>query len=151
MIMEALLNSPSQKAKYLPSNSIGKVRIGVAGMVKILLAGVALLAIFGTASAQEGPPLPLGWVYSKYVDCPDGHPGHGCYIKVRTGNDANVRQYPNGPVLLSLAPGTRVRYYNYKDHWVQVAVEWGEEPPGFFREEPVPQYVSPEDLPTVDK
>jgi hypothetical protein len=121
-------------------------------ITKILLAGVVVSAALGTASAQEGPPRPLGWVYSKYVDCPDGHPGHGCFI-VRV-DAANVRQYPNGPILLSLGRGTRVAPWEYADHdrWVLVAVREGEEPLGFFRkEEQIPPVSpgSPEDLPVV--
>jgi hypothetical protein len=88
---------------------------------KLLLTGIAVLFLTTGASAQEGTPPPLGWVYSKYVDCPDGHPGHGCYI-VRTDDTANVRQHPNGPILSSLGKGTRVIPLDWNGSWVLVAV-----------------------------
>jgi hypothetical protein len=90
-------------------------------MKKTLLAGIAALFLATGASAQEGTPPPLGWVYSKYVDCPDGHPGHGCYI-VRTDNTVNVRQHPNGPILSSLGKGARVIPLDWNGSWVLVTV-----------------------------
>jgi hypothetical protein len=78
---------------------------------------------------EIGPPPPLGWIYGRYVDCPDGHPGHGCFINVRA-DGANVRRVPNGPVFLSLINGVPLVLFEWEGSWVHVGVRCNLRPTG---------------------
>jgi hypothetical protein len=60
-------------------------------MKKLLLAGAAVLSV-NTAYAEDSPP--MGWVYSRFLQCADSV-CHTAYTSVGA-DGVNVRQSPNG-------------------------------------------------------
>jgi hypothetical protein len=98
-------------------------------MIKMLLAGIAVFAFAGTASAQveEPPPeglrpapLPLGWVYTQYTSCPN--PQNCPVVFVSVGADGlNVRAVPDGPPIMSLVNGTPLTVLTRQGSWTLVA------------------------------
>jgi hypothetical protein len=105
--------------------------------MKKLLLGAAILAAASSAANAwtdgrghwfEGPiPPPLGWVYGRYIDCGP----HGCVVSVRA-DGTNVRNFPNGPVFLSLTNGVPVVIVQWRGPWVLVTVECNLVPTGLW-------------------
>jgi hypothetical protein len=99
---------------------------------KLLLAGIAVLALAGSANAADeepspvaAPPVqtapippipPLGWVYGPYTVCGE----LGCQVNV-AADGLNVRVAPDGPATMSLVNGTPLIPLRKEGNWLLVA------------------------------
>ena len=107
---------------------------------------VALVLLVATAANADGPPPlpyppppvavvapppppipPLGWVYSRYVDCGP----YGCVVGV-WADGVNVRTYPNGHVFLSLTNGVPLVVLQWRGPWALIAVPCNLGPTGLW-------------------
>jgi hypothetical protein len=87
---------------------------------------LALLPAYGNGiehhngEGGEGPgPVFGGWVYAPYTTCHP--PQRECVISVAV-DGVNLRQQPNGFVVLALANGTPLTVYTGDHDWVYVGV-----------------------------
>jgi hypothetical protein len=105
-------------------------------MKKFLLAPAALVALVGSASAQQPPSyasppwshvpgysqawLSPGWVYRPYLNCDEEY---GCTVQDPTGTPLIIRSHGrNSPNIGTILNGTRVWIVNQMGSYVQIAI-----------------------------
>jgi len=90
-------------------------------MKKLLLTGIAVLALAGTAAhAQMPPPPPIGWVYGPYTMCGDPPRCSMGVVNVQA-DGLNVRVVPNGQPVMLLVNGVPLIPLQKERDWLLVA------------------------------
>jgi hypothetical protein len=93
-------------------------------MLKPLAIAAMSIAMLAPAHAQmevaPPPPVPLGWVYTRFTSCPEPRTCPVVFVSV-AADGLNVRDVPNGAPLLSLVNGTPLLVLAREGSWSLVA------------------------------
>jgi hypothetical protein len=89
-------------------------------MMKWFAMMLALAASTVAVEAQAPPPEPIGWVYSRYLFCPELYTCPVPIVGV-AADGLNVRIAPDGPPIVALVNGTPLLPLDRVGAWTLVA------------------------------
>jgi hypothetical protein len=90
---------------------------------RALLAAAAIaVGLVSPAATQPAPlpPMPLGWVFTRYTSCPEPAICPVVFVSV-DADGLNVRAVPDGPPLVALVNGTPLLVLQRVGSWTLVA------------------------------